>query len=332
MIAGLLVVGFRGASLDAAPWVRDALAGGLGGVVLFDRDQRTGGERNVRSPSQVAELVGEIRAAAAGRHVIVSVDQEGGAVTRLSPAHGFPALASEATVGRGTVTAARTWARGMADTLAAAGIDLNLAPVVDLDVNPRSPAIGALGRSFSADADTVVAMATVEVKALRARGIRATLKHFPGIGSSGVNTDFGVADVTATWSRAELDPFRRLIAAGMADVVMAAHVVDRRLDPAYPASLSPAIVGGLLRGELGWKGPVLTDDLQAAAITTAFGAAEAIVLALLAGDDLLLFANQQAYDAGIVERAVDAVAAAVASGRLPEARVREAWQRVRQLD
>src|SRR5512135_433778 len=332
MVAGLMVVGFRGLRLGDAPWLRSALAeSGLGGVVLFDRDQLTGGERNVASPAQVAALVGEIRAAAGGRHAIVSVDQEGGVVTRLSPTHGFPAVASEATIGRGTVAGARRWGQGIAATLRAAGIDLDLAPVVDLDVDPRSPAIGALGRSFSADPAVVVAMATAEIEALHAAGIRTTLKHFPGIGSASTNTDFGVADVTATWTRAELEPFRRLVAASLADVVMAGHVVDRDLDPRYPASLSPAIVTGILRGELGWHGPVITDDLQAAAITKAFGGDEAVLLALEAGDDLLLFANQASYDPGIVARVVDTVVAAVGSGRLPESRVREAWERVQAL-
>ena len=329
MIAGLCVVGFRGLHLADAPWLRTALAGtGLGGVILFDRDQLTGGSRNVASPAQVAALVAEIRAAAGGRHVIVSVDQEGGVVTRLSPAHGFPAVASEATIGHGTVAGARQWGGGIATTLRRVGIDLDLAPVVDLDVDPTSPAIGALGRSFSADPAVVVAMATAEIEALHAAGIRTTLKHFPGIGSSSTNTDFGVADVTATWTRTELEPFRQLIAAGRADVIMAGHVVDRRLDPRHPASLSPAIVTGILRGELGWAGPVITDDLQAAAITTAFGRDEAVLLALEAGDDLLLFANQASYDPGIVARVVDVVGAAVAGGRLPESRVREAWERV----
>jgi beta-N-acetylhexosaminidase len=174
-------------------------------------------------------------------------------------------------------------------------------------------------------------MATIEIEAHRAAGVRTTLKHFPGIGSSATNTDFGVADVTATWSRTELEPFRRLIAAGEADLVMAGHVVNRHLDQDHPASLSPAIVGELLRGELGWDGVVVTDDLQAAAITTAFGADEAVVLALEAGNDLLLFANQQVYSSGIVDRAVDVVGEAIAAGRLPQSRIEEAYSRVQRL-
>lgn len=328
-IAGLLIVGFRGSRLDQTPWLRTALAEqGLGGVILFDRDQLTGGHRNVLSAAQVRALTDDIRAAAGRRRVIVSTDQEGGLVTRLGPAFGFPPLASEGDVGKDTTAAARTWAGTMASTLAAAGIDLNYAPVVDLDVNPLNPAIGALDRSFSADPAVVVRDATIEIDALRAAGVRSTLKHFPGIGSATTNTDFGVADVTKTWTARELEPFRQLIAAGKVDLVMAGHVVNGQLDPDRPASLSKAVVDGVLRTQLGWNGTVVTDDLQAAAITTRFGRDDAVLLALDAGNDLLLFANQQVYDKTIVQRVVDVIEAAVAAGRVPESRIDEAWRRV----
>ena len=330
-IAGLLVVGFRGSRLDQTPWLRTALReGGLGGVILFDRDQLTGARRNVLSPAQVATLVGDLRAAAGRRPIIVSVDQEGGIVTRLSPAQGFPAVASEGDIGRGSNATARTWAKTIATTLANAGINLNFAPVVDLDVNPKSPAIGALDRSFSADPDVVVERAKIEIEAHRAVAVRTALKHFPGIGSSTTNTDFGVADVTKTWSRTELEPFQRLIGSGDADLVMAGHVVNGQLDATRrPASLSAPIVTDLLRGELAWSGVVVTDDLQAAAITRTFGRDEAILLALEAGNDLLLLANQQVYDPRIVTRVVDVVEGAVGSGRLQASRIDEAFDRVR---
>ena len=330
-IAGLLVVGFRGATLDEAAWLRDALGAGLGGVILFDRDQLTGEDRNVISPDQLKALTGELQAAGGGRQVIVAVDQEGGVVTRLSPAHGFPAVASEAEIGAGTLSVAEAWAAGIASTLAGVGINLNLAPVVDLNVNPSSPAIGALNRSFSVDPDVVVEMATAEIDAHRVARVRTALKHFPGIGSSTTNTDFGVADVTATWMRTELEPFARLIATGDADLVMAGHVVNGQLDPDRPASLSRPTVTGVLRGELGWSGAVVTDDLQAAAIDAAFGREEAIVLALEAGCDLLLFANQQEHDQEIVDVAIDRIAAAVDTGRLTEARIDESVARVGSL-
>jgi beta-N-acetylhexosaminidase len=322
----------EGVELADAAWVQTALAEfGLGGVILFDRDQLTGGSRNILSPAQVKRLTQDLRAAAGNRGIIVSVDQEGGVVTRLGPSHSFPAVASEASIGAATAADARPWAHAIASTLAANSFNLNFAPVVDLDVNPASPAIGALDRSFSADADVVVARATVEIDEHRAAGVRTTLKHFPGIGSSTTNTDFGVADVTKTWTRNELEPFRRLIAAGKADLVMAGHVVNGQLDADHPASLSKAIVTDLLRGGLGWDGIVVTDDLQAAAITHAFGRDEAILLALEAGNDLLLFANQQVYDATLISRVVKLVAAAVTTGRIPRTRIDEAYGRVQSL-
>jgi len=327
-----MVVGFRGSELEDAAWVRTALAeAGLGGVILFDHDQLTGGSRNILSPAQVNRLTRDLRAAGGDRTIIVSVDQEGGIVTRLGPSHGFPAVASEATIGRESAAAARTWAHGIAATLAANGFNLTFAPVVDLDVNPTSPAIGALDRSFSVNPDVVVAMATIELAEHRTAGVRTTLKHFPGIGSSTTNTDFGVADVTKTWTRTELEPFRRLIAAGQADLVMAGHVVNGQLDANHPASLSKAVVTDLLRGQLGWDGIIVTDDLQAAAIDAAFGRDEAILLALEAGNDLLLFANQQIYDPKLVSRVVKVVTAAVSSGRIPASRIDEAYARVQTL-
>ncbi len=331
LIAGLMLVGFRGMRLRDAPWLETAVRDrGLRGVILFDRDQLTGAERNVRSPAQVARLTGELREAA-GRNIAIGIDQEGGVVTRLGPAHGFPAVASEASIGRGSRADAKAWAASIARTLAHAGIDLDFAPVVDLDVNPAGAAIGALDRSFSADADVVVRLASIEIRALHAAGVRSAIKHFPGIGSATTNTDFGVADVTDTWHRAELDPFRRLVAAGLPDAVMVGHVVNRRIDPDRPASLSRATVTGLLRGELGWDGIVVTDDLQAAAITTAFGRDEAVVDALEAGNDLLLFANQQVYDEGVVERVVRVVADAVAAGRLDRAALTRSWARLERM-
>ena len=327
-IAGLLIVGFRGERLADAAWVKTAIhRDGLGGVILFDRDQLTGRARNIVSVAQVAALTADLRAAAGANGLMIGVDQEGGIVTRLGPAHGFPALASQADVGAGTVAAARTWARTLAGSVSDAGCNLDFAPVLDLNVNPSSPAIGALHRSFSADPTVVVRLAGIELDALHARGIRSAAKHFPGIGSSSVNTDFGVADVTKTWSRTELEPYRQLAAAGKLDAVMVGHVVNGQIDEARPASLSLATIDSVLRGDIGFAGAVVTDDMQAAAITQRYGADEAILLALEAGNDLLLFANQQVYSTGLVAHVVKVVLGAVAHGRLTAAQIDAKWAR-----
>jgi beta-N-acetylhexosaminidase len=332
-IAGLLIVGFRGMTVAETGPLTDAIASdGLGGVILFDRDQPTGGPRNIRSPKQLRALAAGLQKIAGDRRLIIAIDQEGGRVARLTPSTGFPEVASEASIGRLDDEAAATaWGRLIATTLASMGINLNLAPVVDLDVNPRNPAIGALDRSFSADPAVVTKLALAEIRAHHESSIATSLKHFPGLGSATANTDFGVADVTKTWSRTELEPFTAIIAAGVSDVVMAGHLVNRSLDPHHPASLSAPIVTGLLRGDLGWDGVVITDDLGAGAVTAAFGADEAIALAIEAGNDLLLLANQREYDPNVATRTIDVIEGLVRSGRVSVARLDESRRRVETL-
>jgi beta-N-acetylhexosaminidase len=326
------VVGFRGLRVEADDWVAANIAvDGLGGVILFDKDGRTGSTRNVRSPRQVTRLVTDLHALAPGRGLIVAIDQEGGLVTRLSPAYGFPAVESEESIGPKTDAEVTAWADGLVATLADVGVNLNLAPVVDLNVNRKNPAIGALDRAFSADPVVVARDAAIEIQAHRARGVRTTLKHFPGLGSATSNTDFGVADVTTTWSQAELEPYRDLLGQGLVDVIMAGHLVNGQIDAAAPASLSRGTVTDVLRGELGWDGVVVTDDLQAGAITEAFGREDAVELALEAGNDLLLFANQQVYDPDIVGWAIDLIEGFVTSGRIQEARIDRSYERVTSL-
>jgi beta-N-acetylhexosaminidase len=328
-IASLLVVGFRGERVTADDWIVKAVAEqGLGGVILFDRDQLTGGRRNLNSPSQISSLVRTLRDASPGR-LIVSVDQEGGPLSRLNPANGFPATATQAQIGAtNSPPDTRAWAQELVNSLSSTGFTLNYAPVVDLNVNPTNPAIGELGRSFSADPNVVVAHATEEINVHRAAGVRTSLKHFPGLGSATANTDFDVADVSATWRQAELEPFQRLIAAGLADTVMVAHLLNRQLDPDRPASLSPAVVTGLLRGTLGWTGAVVSDDMQAVAISSRYQQTQAVTMAIEAGVDLLVFANQQVYNPNVVPEVVGTIVDLVHSGRISEARIDQSVARV----
>ncbi|WP_245601850.1 glycoside hydrolase family 3 N-terminal domain-containing protein [Hamadaea tsunoensis] len=332
-VASLLVVGFRGQSVGPDDWIVKAIREqNIGGVILFDTDQLTGGPRNISSPAQVTKLVASLRAAAGGRPLIVSIDQEGGRIARLNPSNGFPASQSQAEVGAINQAAhTRSWAQGMVTSMKSVGVTMNYAPVVDLNVNPANPAIGKLGRSFSADPSVVVANATEEIGVHRAAHIQTSIKHFPGFGSAAGNTDFDVVDVTDSWHRSELVPFQRLIAAGTADSVLVAHLLNRQLDPDKPMSLSRKVVTDLLRGQLGWQGPVVSDDMQAAGITARFGAAEAFTLAVQAGVDLLVYANQQVYDAKVVEETLATAVARVRSGDLTMAQIDAAVSQVDKL-
>jgi beta-N-acetylhexosaminidase len=306
----------------------------LGGVVLFSVDQPTGSStRNIESPSQLAALTAALQAAALDSApalpLVISVDEEGGRVARLGPAHGFPATESAAALGaRDDPTYTQAAAARMAATLAAAGINLNLAPVVDLNVNPQNPIIGALDRSFSADPDTVTSQGGAFVRGHHEEQLLTTLKHFPRHGSSTGDTHLGVVDVTATWSEVELEPFGSLVQAGLADAVLTAHVFNSTLDSEHPATLSRATITGILRERLGFDGVVLSDDMQMGAIRDAYGYEDAVRLAIDAGVDILTIANQQVFEEGIVARTIDLVAGMVERGAITEARIDESWRRI----
>jgi beta-N-acetylhexosaminidase len=330
-IAQMLLVGFRGSTLDEAePIARDIAQRGLGGILLFSVDQQTGGVRNVLSPPQVTDLVSGL-AALASTPLMIAIDQEGGLVARLGPAHGFPATPSAAEMGRGTPDATRAVARSMAETLASVGVTLNLAPVVDLAVNPDNPIIAAVQRSFSDDPTVVIDHATAFIEGHHEIGIRTAVKHFPGQGSASADTHLGVVDVTDAWTDTELRPFAAVVDAGLPDAILTAHIFNATLDPDHPATLSRPTVTGILREQLGFDGVVISDDLQMGAIRDAYGADEAIALAIEAGIDVLLIANQLVYEPEIVGHVLDLVERLVAEGRIGEERIQASYERILRL-
>ena len=329
-IGRMLLVGFRGTTAaEAATTIADVRDNALGGVVLFDYDTPTKTPvRNIVSPAQVTALVAALRDAAS-QPLIVAIDEEGGLVARLDPDHGFPATISAAALGaRNQPAFTESYSRGLATTLRDVGVDLNLAPVVDLNLNPSNPIIGALDRSFSVNPDVVVAQAEAFIRGHRSVGVQTALKHFPGHGSATGDTHLGVVDVSGVWQQVELEPFRRIIADGLADAVLTAHIFDAHLDPQHPASLSKPIVTGMLRGQLGWAGVVISDDLQMGAIRAQYGYPEAVALAIEAGIDLLTIANQQIFEEGIVTRTIDIIEGFVTAGRISESRIAESVARI----
>ncbi len=333
MAGQMILVGFRGLELDEdSPIVRDVAAGRVGGVVLFDYDVLLKKpERNVQSPEQVRRLTAFL-AVHARTPILVAVDQEGGRVQRLKARNGFRDFPSAADMG-GWNDPGRVRAAGadLGRVLAGAGFNLDFAPCVDLNVNPQSPAIGALGRSFSADPDRVVADARAFAQGLASAGVLSCLKHFPGHGSAASDSHLGFTDVTATWSAAELAPYRALIGQGAADMVMTAHVFNAALDPEYPASLSARITGGLLRRDLGFNGVVVTDDLQMRAVTDKYSLDQTVRLALAAGADILLFGNNLAHDPDLPAKVQGILVGLVRDGAVPRARIEESYGRIMAL-
>jgi beta-N-acetylhexosaminidase len=328
-IGQMLLIGFRGLTADAADATRQQIAAGeVGGILLFSVDQLTGGLRNVDSPDQLRGLVDALSASAPGSPLTVAIDQEGGMVARLGPAHGFPATSSAAALGQGDPSATAAAARAMAETLRSVGVTLNLAPVVDLAVNPDNPIIAAVERSFSADPAVVVAHASAFIQAHHDIGVRSAIKHFPGQGSATGDTHAGVVDVTDVWTDVELEPFAALVAQGLPDAVLTAHIFNGRLDPDHPATLSEPTISGILRQQLGWDGAVISDDMQMGAIRDAYGYEEAVALAIEAGVDILLIANQLVYEPDIAPRTIDIIEGLVRSGRIGEERIDASYRRI----
>lgn len=329
----MVMVGFRGLALTPdAPIVADIGRRNLGAVVLFSYDVALeNAARNIDSPDQVAQLNADLQSVARNA-LLIAADEEGGKVARLDERHGFPPTLSAQELGNRN-DPAYTYDQSvlMAKTLAAAGINHNLAPVVDVNTNPDNPVIGALGRSFSADPAIVTAQARAFIEAHHSQGITTTLKHFPGHGSSQADSHLGLVDVSATWQLLELDPYRALIADGLADSIMTAHVFNSQLDPEYPATLSKSILTGILREELGYDGVVISDDMNMQAITSQYGFEQAAVMAVQAGADVLAYGNNLIYDPEIMQRVLDALHAAVKRGDLSEQRIDDSYRRIQAL-
>ncbi|NOX80972.1 MAG: hypothetical protein GXP57_07790 [Deltaproteobacteria bacterium] len=201
--------------------------------------------------------------------------------------------------------------------------------MVDLDLNPDNPIISRYERSFGAEPGPVVLHAAAFIAAHHARGVACCLKHFPGHGSSGGDSHLGFVDSSECWQEIELEPYLRLFQTGFADAVMTAHVVQRGLDPrGLPATLSGPMVGGLLRGRLGFTGVVVSDDLQMRAITEKWSYEEAVQMAVLAGVDLLIVGNNLLRRENVVAEGVRAIERLLDSNRIEEEVLRAAIRRV----
>ncbi len=334
-IGQLLIVGFRGTTLhDSMPIVGQIRSGQVGGVVLYDLNVATKNpERNIRSPEQVKALTSDLNRLA-GSFFLVGIDQEGGQVSRLREERGFPSTLSQQELGaHGSVDVTGQHAARIGATLRQSGINVNFAPVIDVNVNPQSPAIGAHGRSFSADPSVVADHARAAIESYHQEGVLTAIKHFPGHGSADADSHLGFVDITGAWSKSELDPYRSLLSDRRVDMIMTAHVFHQDLDPEWPATLSPAIITGMLRDQLGFDGVVVADDLQMGAIADRYGLETALRQTLLAGVDLLMFGNNngRAYEPDIAPRAIATIASLVHDGVITEDRIEESWYRVQAL-
>jgi beta-N-acetylhexosaminidase len=314
----LAIAGFAGYSIppDLRLLAREF---DLGGVVLF--------ARNVEAPEQVSEVSRDVQALAHELPLWVSTDQEGGRVARLkSPFTVWPPMM---TLGRsGDDGLAERFAGALAAELRAVGISLDYTPVLDIHTNSANPVIG--DRALSERADEVARLGSVIIRTLQAEGIAACGKHFPGHGDTSVDSHYELPVVDHPpdrIERVELVPFKAAIEANVASI-MTAHILIPALDDQQPATLSPRIIDGMLKRELGYQGLVVTDDLDMKAISAKYGTAEATVAAIAAGCDAVLLCGQ---DQGAQVAAIEAVIHAVEDRTLPLKRVEDALARHRRV-
>jgi len=315
----ILIPPFPGPTAPA--WMLDALGRGLAGVTLFGQ--------NVTDPGQVSALTTALRAAAAGDDPVIAIDEEGGDVTRVAYADGSPYPGNAALGAVDDTALTRAVYRAIGADLAALGINFDLAPCADVLGTADSPAVGT--RSFGAETGLVSRHTAAAVAGLQDAGVAACTKHFPGHGRTGTDTHEAIATIEgglAELRLTDLPPFEAAIRAGTL-AIMPSHLRVPELTGDLPATVSGPALTGLLRGELGFTGVIVSDALEMRATRDMFGIPRAAVLAVAAGIDLVCLGRDGGEDQYLAVR--EALVAAVRDGDLDGAGLEEAADRVARL-
>ena len=329
MIGQMILIGVSGTSVDANDPSLIAVKEGKAGSIIFF-------EKNIakeNSFNTMKKMVDDLQAAAS-IPLIISIDQEGGRVNRLKEKYGFPKSVTHKYLGKlGNTDSTYYYSNAMAANLAALGINMNFAPVVDLETEKGNPIIAKYGRSFSEDPDTVIMHSKIFIDAHHKNKVYTSLKHFPGHGSSKADTHMGIADVTKYWTDDELKPYKALIKSGHIDAIMSAHIVNKKLDKSgLPGTLSYKILHDLLRKSMGFDGVVFSDDMHMKAISEHYGLRESVKLAINAGIDIVTFSHnlpdQRESSATVVFNTIKDL---VEKGEISEERIRQSYKRVMRL-
>lgn len=329
MAGQMIVVGFAGDNVDSkgVAAARQQIADGTIGGVMFLKT-------NVASESAVKAMNAAFdKAAPQGLPPFITLDQEGGLVERLDSSVGFKEVPdAERVAAKYTPEQSRAVYEGLAQGVRDWGFNVNFAPVVDLAINPNNQVIAKFGRAYGKTADVVAAYAGEVIAAHHDAGLLTSLKHFPGHGSSTADSHEGYVDITKSWKPAELDPYRALIANGFEDFVMVGHLIDTEIDPTgLPSSLSEPWIGGVLRGQLGFTGVVITDDLEMGAIRDHFDLKETVTRAVRAGVDVLLFSNTAKPRASLGEEARAILVSEANADPEFKAKIEASYQRIVKL-
>ena len=294
-----LLLGFHGSTVPQE--IAALLGDGLSGVALYPR--------NFSSPAELRALTDSLRRAAAGP-LLIGIDQEGGTPYSLPPP--FTAWPSPADLGHlSNAALVEEVARAIAVELRAVGVNADFAPMLDLAVNPESPV--TKGRSFGRAPGEVARLGVAFLRGLAAEGVLGCAKHFPGHGDTTLDPHLDLPTFDGTrerLAREELVPFAAAIEASV-PMIMTAHILLPKIDPNFPASISPAVLDGMLRRDLKFEGVILADDLGMGALARRYGCGDSAVMTLQAGSDIAMLCH----DGSVIPGVIDAVTAALGSGR-----------------
>ena len=333
LVGQLIIAGFRSDKVsNNSNIVRYIKEYNLSGVILYDQDIEKNklGSRNIKSLAQLKMLTDNLQSIS-DNPLFISIDQEGGNVNRLNSSYGFPEFPSWQHIGlldNDLIT--KQFAESMSETMTSTGINLNFAPVLDLDYGEKTY-IGKLERAFSGDPKLVIEHSKIFIDTMKNDNIISCGKHFPGQGSAKGDTHNGFIDISESWSVADLLPYTELIESHHLDMLMLSHVFNNKFDPEFPASLSHETITNSLRNDLNFKGVIICDDPSMRAISDNYDFEDMFVLMINSGIDLLCLGNNLNYDPDFIPKAVRAIRSAIEKNRISTERINESIDRIASL-
>ena len=321
----MIMVGLPGNTADTvSDFYKDIKDGKAGGISIYE-----GHLTPINTAENLSAMIRTYQAAAP-IPLFVAITQEGGQVNRLKTKYGFPPTVSAQYLGQlDNLDSTKYYADNVAFTLSRLGINLDFAPVVDVYM-PTNPVLGARERTFSNDPQKIIKHAEQVIRSHNYFKVNTAIKHFPGHGSSTEDSHLGMTDVSKTWKKEELLPYKELMKKGLVKAIMTAHIVNENLDAdKLPATLSEKMIKELLRKKLGFDGVVFADDMQMKAISNEYQLKDAVERSINAGVDVLLFSGNMAGKDGISASAlVDIILQLIKEGKITEQRINESYKRI----
>ena len=334
MVGQMILAGFKGKTVSENSEITQLIDSfNIGGVILYDMEmtQKPPGKRNIDSPDQLRQLTQNLQSFSK-TPMFIATDQEGGNCARLTSEYGFSHFSSWKEIGElNDLEKTRSFSYLVADTLHQGGINLNLAPVLDIQ-NSSDSMIGSEGRCISGNYNEVIDQSRVFIEEHRKKQIGTVGKHFPGQGSAVQDAHSEMTDISDTWDESELIPYSKLIQSKDINAIMVGHVFIRSLDKDYPASLSKKIICDLLRKKMGFNGVVICDDPVMKAISDHYSWGQIFELMINAGVDLICLGNNlEPYRENLIIDSIKTIVSQVKNGKIPMIRIKESFQRILNL-